>query len=106
MKTLSPDQLYYFHDQLTFVMVFFWISLSYIGYKLKNEEYKRFISYGLILFAVLLEILDYSNRFFLDSAYVVSLQSDLPLHFCQFGFYFSLAGIYIAVNNKKISDYR
>ena len=103
MKTLSPDQLYYFHDQLTFVMVFFWISLSYIGYKLKNEEYKRFVSYGLILFALLQEILDYSNRFFLDSAYVVSLQSDLPLHFCQFGFYFSLAGVYIAANNKKIN---
>ena len=103
MKTLSPNELYLLHDQLTFVMVFLWITLSYIGYNLKNENYKQIISYGLIAFALLQEILDYSNRFFLDEVYIVSVQTDLPLHFCQFGFYFSLAGIYFAINKNKIN---
>jgi len=104
MKTLSPDQLYFLHDQLTFVMVLIWFILSYVGYKLENINYKRNISYGIIGFAILQEILDYFNRIFLDEAYTLSLQTDLPLHFCQFGFYFSLLGIYIAANNKKINS--
>ena len=103
MGTLTPEQLYLHHDQLTAVMVVIWIVFSYVGYKIKDVELKKHISHGIIIFAVLEEILDYTNRFFLDEAYVVSLQRDLPLHFCQFGFYFSLIGIYLVANNKTIN---
>ena len=103
MKTLAPEQLYVLHDQLTIVMVCLWISLSYVGYKLQNTIYKQYISCGLIIFALLQVFLDYTNRFFLDETYSVSLRTDLPLHFCQFGFYFSLIGVYIAATNKHIN---
>ena len=33
----------------------------------------------------------------------MSLRADLPLHFCQFGFYFSLIGVFIAASNKSIN---
>ena len=103
MKTLSPDQLYLLHNQLTITMICSWILFSYVGWKIKNIYYKKIISYGIITFAILQEVLDYTNRLFLDESYELSWQTDLPLHFCQFGFYFSLAGIYIASNNKKIN---
>jgi len=109
MKTLSVDQLYFAHNQLTLIMVALWVTVSYTGYKLQRKKYKQYVSYGLITFALLQEILDYINRFFLDQAYKVSLQTDLPLQFCHFGFYFSLIGIVIASsdnkNNSKIEQF-
>ena len=59
MKTLSPEQLYMHHDQLTVLMVVFWIIFSYLGYKIQNLKHKQYISYSLITFALLQEILDY-----------------------------------------------
>ena len=103
MATLTPEQLYMHHNQLAGLMIIVWVVFSYLGYKIKDIKQKQYISYCIIIFALLEEILDYTNRIFLDEAYVVSLQRDLPLHFCQFGFYFSLIGIYIVANNKTIN---
>ena len=103
MKTISHEQLYMFHSQLTVVMVCVWIAFSYLGIKIKNNYLKKKITYGIIAFALIQEILDYTNRIFLDHDYSLSFQTDLPLHFCQFGFYFSLFGLYIAASNKKIN---
>ena len=103
MKTLSPEQLYMHHDQLAALMVVLWIIFSYLGYKIQDLKHKQYISYSLIAFALLQEILDYTNRIFLDEAYVLSLRTDLPLHFCQFGFYFSLFGVFVAASNRNIN---
>ena len=100
MKTLLPEQLYFYHNQLTLIMIFIWLSISFLGYFSYN---KKCISYCLVAFALLQEVLDYFNRFFLDQAYFVSWQTDLPLHFCHFGFYFSLIGIIIAMKEKDNS---
>ena len=108
MKTLLQEQLYFYHNQLTLVMILAWLSIVCIGCFLSNNQYKKYISYCLITFALLQEVLDYCNRFFFDHAYVVSWQVDLPLQFCHFGFYFSLLGIIIAIeekNNSKIEQF-
>ena len=90
MKPLDPDLLYYYHNSLTIVMVCLWIVFSFIGYKIQNKYIVYKITYGLIIFSVLQEILDYVNRIFLDELYVLSFTSDLPLQFCSIGYYFSL----------------
>mgnify|MGYP000871673035 CR=1 FL=1 len=64
MKTLSLEQLYIHHNQLTVIMVMLWIVISYLGYTLKNDKYKQYISYSLISFALLQELLYYTNRIF------------------------------------------
>jgi len=103
MKTLLPEQLLAYHNQLTAIMVIIWGMAVFAGYKIKNQQYKKRISYIIIIFALSQEIVDYINRFLLDELYHTSLRTELPLHFCAIGFYFSLAGIFIASNNKKIN---
>ena len=101
MKPLSTELLYYFHNLLTFIMIGVWIIFSFIGYKLKNQKTITKISYGLIGFSILQEIMDYTNRIFLDELYVISLSTDLPLQFCSIGYYFSIIGIIMSVSEKK-----
>ena len=101
MHPLSPEELYYYHNLLTIIMIFFWVAISFLGYKAKNKEFIKKISYGLISFSIIQEILDYINRFFLDELYTISLASDLPLQFCSIGYYFSLFGIIMVISNKK-----
>ena len=102
MEKLSPEELLYYHDGLTCIMVCVWFLISYYGFYSKKEK-KIYISYGLIVFALSQEIVDYLNRFFFDTNYNLSWQSDLPLQFCHFGFYFSIYLIYIASTQKKIN---
>ncbi len=101
MKSLSPELLYYFHNLLTTIMIGMWILFSFIGYKLKNKVIITKISYGLIGFSIVQEIVDYINRIYLDELYIISLSSDLPLQFCSIGYYFSVFGIIMVVSNKK-----
>tara|TARA_B100001996_G_scaffold299212_1_gene239614 strand:- start:4573 stop:5241 length:669 start_codon:yes stop_codon:yes gene_type:complete len=82
-------------------MIGVWIVFSFIGYKLKNQKTITKISYGLIGFSILQEIMDYTNRIFLDELYVISLSTDLPLQFCSIGYYFSIIGIIMSVSEKK-----
>ena len=101
MKTLSADQLYFLHDSLTIFMIGLCLVIIYLGIKIKNDKHKLYISYGIISFAIVQEIIDYANRIFLDELYDFKLSTDLPLHFCIIGFYFSIFGIYIAITDKK-----
>jgi len=101
MKPLSPELLYYFHNLLTSIMIGTWILFSFIGYKLKNKVIITKISYGLIGFSIIQEIIDYINRIYLDELYILSLSADLPLQFCSIGYYFSVFGIIMVVSNKK-----
>jgi len=101
MKPLSPELLYYFHNLLTSIMIGIWILFSFIGYKLKNKVIITKISYGLIGFSIIQEIIDYINRIYLDELYIISLSTDLPLQFCSIGYYFSVFGIIMVVSNKK-----
>jgi len=101
MKPLSPELLYYFHNLLTSIMIGIWILFSFIGYKLKNKVIITKISYGLIGFSIIQEIIDYINRIYLDELYILSLSADLPLQFCSIGYYFSVFGIIMVVSNKK-----
>jgi len=101
MDTLSPEKLFYYHNLLTMIMIFVWLIFSFIGFKIQNKHLIKNISYGLIGFSIIQEILDYFNRIFLDELYTISFVSDLPLQFCSIGYYFSLLGIIMAVSYKK-----
>ena len=103
MKTLPLDQLYFLHNSLTIFMIGLCLIIIYLGIKIKNDKHKLYISYGIISFAIVQEIIDYLNRIFLDSMYDFKLSTDLPLQFCVIGFYFSLFGIYMSVSNKKFN---
>ena len=102
MKPLDTDLLYYYHNFLTIIMVCLWIVFSFIGYKIQNKYIVYKITYGLIIFSVLQEILDYVNRIFLDELYVLSFKSDLPLQFCSIGYYFSLFGLIMVISDKNL----
>ena len=103
MKPLPPEKLLYLHDLLSLFMIGVWLLIIYLGCTLKNNRYKYYISYSLISFAAIQEIIDYINRIFLDELYNFKLSTDLPLQFCVIGFYFSLFGIYMAVSKKKFN---
>jgi len=103
MKPLPPEKLLYLHDLLSLFMIGAWLLIIYLGCTLKNNRYKYYISYSLISFAAIQEIIDYINRIFLDELYNFKLSTDLPLQFCVIGFYFSLFGIYMTVSKKKFN---
>ena len=103
MKTLSPEQLYYLHDLLTYIMIGLCLIISYVGYKIKTTKLKTQISIIIIAFCITQEIIDYLNRIFFDELYNFSLGTDLPLQFCVIGFYFSIVGIIMAVANKNFN---
>ena len=71
MHPLSPEKLYYYHNLLTIIMVFFWITISYLGINIKNKNLITKISYCLIGFSVIQEILDYLNRLFIDESFTI-----------------------------------
>lgn len=109
MQPLNQELLYYYHNFLSSIMVVLWFAFSFIGYKFNKHPIIHKISYGLIIFSILQEVLDYVNRIYLDEIYILSLSADLPLQFCSIGYYFSLLGIFMAVNqgkyNKKIEQF-
>ena len=109
MKPLEPELLYYYHNSLTLFMLGVWLIFSYIGHTFNKRPIIRKISYGLIIFSILQEILDYINRIYLDELYTLSFASDLPLQFCSIGYYFSLLALIMVVKehkyNKKIEQF-
>jgi len=109
MKPLEPELLYYYHNSLTLFMLGVWLIFSFIGYTFNKRPIIRKISYGLIIFSILQEFLDYINRIYLDELYTLSFASDLPLQFCSIGYYFSLLALIMVVKehkyNKKIEQF-
>mgnify|MGYP001433240789 CR=1 FL=1 len=106
---ITLDQALGYHAVISWVMYFFILLFSFLGYYLnrnyKESNYIRNISFFLITFCIVQEIFDHLNRFFLDSYYTVSWQRDLPIHFCHIAFYFSLIAIYLKINKKTSSNY-
>ena len=101
---ISKELLLKQHYMLSIIMLAVCIIVPYFGYKLKNNNYKFFFSIFLIVVAILQEILDYTNRIFIDELYMLSWAKDLPFHLCHFGFYFSLLAIYFKCSKNKISE--
>jgi len=104
MKNLPLDQLYFLHNSLTVFMIGACLIIIFLGVTIKARWKKLFISYGLISFCIIQEILDYLNRIFFDELYSFKFSTDLPLHFCVIGFYFSIFGIYMAISHKKFNS--
>ena len=100
-QPLSDDLLIYYHDNLTLIMAVAWIVISFVGYKITNQKTITKISYFLIGFSLFQEIIDWVNRIYLDTEYLVSWRADLPLQFCVMGFYFSIIGIYLAEKSTQ-----
>ena len=73
MKTLSAEQLYFLHDFLTIFMIGACFIVIYLGLTIKNNKHKTYISYGLISFAIIQEVLDYLNRIFFLNQYILEL---------------------------------
>ena len=71
MKTLPANQLHFFHDSLTIFMIGVCLVICYLGITIKDSRLKTYISYGLISFAIMQEILDYLNRIFFDEAVLI-----------------------------------
>ena len=76
MKPLDANLLYCYHNFLTIIMVFLWITFSFIGHKIQNKHIVYKITCGLIIFSVLQEVLDYINRIFLDEINVLCFHYD------------------------------
>lgn len=106
---ITLDQASEYHAVISWIMYFFIILFSFLGYYLnKNYQetnYIKNISICLIIFCISQEALDHLNRFFLDSNYVMSWQRDLPIHFCHIAFYFSLIVIYYQIKQDRIKKY-
>ena len=103
-QPLSDELLRYYHDNLTLVMIIAWLAVSFVGYSIKSQKSITKISYFLIGFSLLQEIIDWLNRIYLDTEYTVSWRADLPLQFCVMGFYFSIIAIYLAEKSNKESS--
>ena len=107
-EEISIDSKYYYHNFLSFIMLAVWVFAAVKGYKLKSYKFKRKISIWIIIGCLTQEIIDFINRMFLDSNYLFSIQTDLPLlQFCQISFYFSLLCIFLTreevTNDRKYS---
>ena len=103
-EKLTLEHSWDYHISISWVMCISWIIFSIIGFYLnKNNQTDilKKISYFLIFFCIIQEVLDYSNRAFFDSNYTISWQRDLPFHFCHIAFYFSLFSIYLSLKSDS-----
>jgi len=95
-EEIPASSKYYYHSVLSFIMLVVWVITFFKGYKSNNNHSKYRVSIWIIFICLAQEMIDYINRFFLDSNYLFSIQRDLPLlQFCQIAFYFSLLCIFL-----------
>ena len=100
----SDRELYTAHESITLVLIIVWIIICIVGYKLKNDIYKKNITLFLIIISLIQEFFDYMNRFFLSDLYIVKIQTDLPLQLCHFAYWFSVICLiyqFYNWNNKR-----
>ena len=103
IQALEFTDKHFYHNLISFIMLGIWIYSGIKGYNLNNIKAKRKISIYIISICLLQELFDFTNRIFLDSDYMFSIQRDLPfLQFCQISFYFSLLCIFFT--NNSVSD--
>jgi uncharacterized membrane protein YwaF len=95
IQSIDIIDKYFYHNCISFIMLGIWIYIGVKGYNLNSIKAKRKISIYIISICLVQELLDFTNRIFLDSDYMFSIQRDLPfLQFCQISFYFSLLCIF------------
>ena len=104
LEQITLDSKYYLHSILSLLMLGFWIYIFYKGVSFKERKYKHKVSILIVSFCLVQEIIDYMNRIFLDPNYTFSIQSDLPLQFCQISFYFSLLCIIFSMKNRESNN--
>ena len=91
LHELTLNSKYFYHNLLSFIMLGVWAYIGFKGIRLKDESAKRKISISIAFYCIIQELIDFINRIFLDSDYVLSIHRDIPfLQFCQISFYFSL----------------
>ena len=100
IQALEFTDKHFYHNLISFIMLGIWIYIGIKGYRLNSIRLKRKISIYIISICLLQELIDFTNRVFLDSDYMFSIQRDLPfLQFCQISFYFSLLCIFYTKTN-------
>ena len=85
-KPLSDSNLYAAHNQITYLLIFCWLLVCFLGYYIKDKNLKKNITIFLLSISLFQEVFDYINRFFLNEIYsvTISMQKDLPLQLCHF----------------------
>jgi len=87
---LGEQALYDSHNLITLILFFVWLIVCVLGYKLKNDIYKKNITIFFISISFIQEFFDYLNRFLFSDLYIVKIQTDLPLQLCHFAYWFSV----------------
>ena len=102
---LSDQELYSIHNNFTCILFILWITICFLGYKIKNHEYRKNITISLICISLLQEIFDYCNRFFLNELYIVSFQVDLPFQICHVAYWFSVICLILKLYYKSNNQF-
>ena len=90
ISPLNEQALYDAHNLITYVLLIVWLIVCIVGYKLRNQAYKRNITIFFISISLIQECFDYLNRFLFSDLYIVKIQTDLPLQLCHFAYWFSV----------------
>ena len=99
---LSSEELYSAHNMITYILLFVWVVICFVGYRFNNQNtYKRKITIFLIFFSFLQEIFDYCNRVLLNDLYIIDIQTDLPLQLCHIAYWFSVLCLIFELYNIK-----
>jgi len=103
LHELSLNSKYFYHNLLSFFMLGVWAYVGFKGFALSDDRIKRKMSFYIIFYCIIQELIDFINRIFLDSNYLFSFYGDIPfLQFCQISFYFSL--LCILYSKKSMSQ--
>ena len=102
-KPLSDSNLYVAHNQITYLLIFCWLLVCFLGYYIKDKNIKRNITIFLLSISLFQEVFDYINRFFLNEIYsvTISIQKDLPLQLCHFAYWLSVLCLLSQIYNNK-----
>ena len=99
---LSDQELYSAHNMITYILLFIWIIVCAVGYKLKDRPIdKKRITIFLIFFSFFQEFFDYFNRILLNDLYTINIQTDLPLQLCHVAYWFSALCLFFELYNVK-----
>ena len=98
---ISDEALYNAHNSITWVLIFIWLVICFLGLKIKDNKHKKNITLFLIAISFLQELFDYFNRFLLSDLYIVKIQTDLPLQLCHFAYWFSVICLICQLYNLK-----
>ena len=97
---LSDLELYHYHYLITYSMILIWGLFGILGFFIQSKKNIIKITYFLIGISAFQEIFDYTNRFFINDLYKVSIITDLPLQLCHVAYWFSVICLIMSVSYK------